>query len=288
MMMYNIHTIDLCKYFPPNIVALDKINIRISKFPLALLGPNGSGKTTFLGILCGLKHPTSGSLYINNFEPYKERNKAFGLVSFMYDKPDFPLRIKIRELIEILVSLNSDKENKLWRFVDELGLNDFLDQSLGELSSGQSQLVGLLTAISVSNGLVVLDEPISHLDLLKRNIVMDLLSKIEYLVFTTHVPEEAEAIANYIVILNEGRVIWAGDMSQMYRDNVYEVYLADSSNLPRSLKDSILYRFGRVVLAKSNEDELSKLYRKGLIIGFRRSGVKHEYIKALDRGKMVR
>ncbi|MDI9644403.1 MAG: ABC transporter ATP-binding protein [Candidatus Verstraetearchaeota archaeon] len=273
----NIRAERLYKKFP-KVWALNNIDFSISTDNLALIGPNGSGKTTLLSIIAGLRRPSAGRLEIDGIEPYRDREAAFNDFSYLFEKPKIPLRVRVRELIGILKE--EENASEVERLCKELGIESFQGQRIGNLSSGQAQLCGLLVAMSSTRKLLILDEPFVHLDAYRATIVLENLSKRRGLIIATHSPEEAEAVSDHFVIMNEGKIMWCGNHDDLYHEGVFEVFLK-AAELP---EDTILVsKFGRSALVKSSEERLMSLYAEGRINGFRKAGLRHVYAKNYPR-----
>jgi len=193
---------------------------------VCFLGPSGCGKTTLLLCLAGLESPSSGEIYKNGqvitSEPPSQRdvgivfqsyalfpnlsvydNIAFGLVNLKWAKD------KIREAVRGLVSL--------------LSLEGHEDKYPSQLSGGQQQRVALARALAVSPSLLLLDEPLSALDAQVRtrlrSEIRDLQQRLKITtVMVTHDQEEAQTLADRIVLLNEGRIEQIGTPWQIYNE----------------------------------------------------------------------
>jgi len=193
---------------------------------VCFLGPSGCGKTTLLLCLAGLESPSSGEIYKNGqvitsappsqrdvgivFQSYAlfpnlsvYDNIAFGLVNLKWAKD------KVREAVRGLVSL--------------LSLEGHEDKYPSQLSGGQQQRVALARALAVSPSLLLLDEPLSALDAQVRarlrNEIRDLQQRLKITtVMVTHDQEEAQTLADRIVLLNEGRIEQIGTPWQIYNE----------------------------------------------------------------------
>jgi ABC-2 type transport system ATP-binding protein len=250
--------------------ALVDINVSFASRKVVIMGPNGSGKSTFLSILFGGLFPSKGYLRVNGYEPYKKRRRAIREMAIVFERPYFDVDAKVKDVYTVLRDVgNSDCLEFFW---DVINVKSISTKILPELSSGQKQLVQLMQCLCRESRIKILDEPFSHLDpsmveKIGKFIVED--SKNEYII-TTHVPEEAEWLGEYFVLMKEGSIIWHGKLEDIWRDGLYEVYLRGKP--PVGLK--ILFSIGYVAIAKSTEEELIELTNKGLITGYRKAGVR--------------
>ncbi len=241
---------------------------------LALIGHNGSGKTTLLSVFSGIRHPTTGRAVINGWEPYKRKDKWIA-IRYSFEKPQFQIPVKVRDLVEVL------KANPRCPWVDDLvealEITQFLDRRIDSLSSGQSQLCNLLVALSCDSEVVILDEPTAHLDSYRAGIVDELISKRTGVIIATHDVEEGEAVADYFLILKEGRLVWSGTRKELFSNDIYEVTLIETGG---QLPFKTLYRFGATLIVKAEGNELVDMLSKGIIAGFKRAGLRYAYAKS--------
>lgn len=251
-----------------NLWALSNVNLELSSRRLVLLGQNGSGKTTLLSIITGISFPTNGEVKVNGIIPYKEREKAVEMISFSFEKPNFNIKVKVKDIVE---TLGVGKE-----LIDLLEVSPFLQKNLSELSSGQQQIVNILVSLANWSEILVLDEPFANLDLRRvGKLASHLLREKKDFIVTTHVPEEAEMIGEHFIVLEGGNVVWSGSIRDLITSDIFEVFMNGESN---SL--NIIYRFGNIALVKNSEEELYKFLREGLIYGFRKAGVRKFYGEA--------
>jgi len=256
-----------------SIWALVNINLSTESRKIVIMGPNGSGKSTFLSILFGSLFPSKGFLKVNGYKPYKERERAVNDMTIVFERPYFDINAKVRDVYTVLKDVGD--LNCIDFFWNVINVKNIGSRLLPELSSGQRQLVQLMQCLCRESKIKILDEPFSHLDLsmvekIGKYIIED--TKSDY-VITTHTPEEAEWLSEYFIILKNGSVIWHGKLEDMWRDELYEVYLRGKP--PEKL--NVLFSTGYVAIVKSTEDELLDLTKKGLIIGYKRAGVRRFY-----------
>ncbi|BCU68902.1 ABC transporter ATP-binding protein [Stygiolobus caldivivus] len=233
---------------------------------LCLLGHNGSGKTTFLSIMTSLISPTRGKVIVNGVIPYKDRDKAVSMMAFQFEKPKFNLKVKVKDYMRYLDEC------------DDMGLlDDVKNEYISSLSSGQTQMVQLLSVLCVKSEIKVLDEPLSHVDLanatkLGKVIMKDKADKV----ITTHIPEEAEWFGDYIVVLKEGEVRWKGTIDDLYREPIYEVFVRFNTTPP----SGTIADFGNILLVRGEEEEMESMVKKGIAIGFKKAGVRKIYMES--------
>jgi len=269
-----LQAINVYKKFK-NIYALRDININIDANKIVIIGPNGSGKSTLLSIIYGSLFPSSGKLSINGYEPYVNREKAAKEMSIVFERPYFDINIRVQDVFRVLRE-NSNLEclEVFWNIV---GVEKLKSKLLPELSSGERQLIQLMQALCRESKIKILDEPFAHLDFLNIDIIGRYIayeSKANYII-TTHTPEEAEWLGDYFIILREGSIVWQGTLEDLWREELYEVYIKRKlpSNLP------VLASMGYVAIVKANEEVLLDLVKRCMIIGFKKVGVRRYYVK---------
>ncbi len=149
-------------------LAVNDVSFKIEKNKtLGLLGPNGCGKTTSIGMMLGLITPTKGKIYINEVDLLPEnRIKILSLINFASPYIELPKKLTVRQNLEVYARLYGVKEfeNRINEMVEDLNLKEFLNKKTGELSSGQKNRVSLAKSLINKPRLLFLDEPTASLD----------------------------------------------------------------------------------------------------------------------------
>ena len=164
-----------------SIVAVNNISFKIEKNKtLGLLGPNGCGKTTSIGMMLGLITPTSGEILINeiSLEP-KNRIALLSLMNFASPYIELPKKLTVKQNLEIYARLYGVKKvsDRISEMTEDLNLKDFLNKKTGELSSGQKNRVSLAKSLINKPKLLFLDEPTASLDPDVGDFVREYLEK---------------------------------------------------------------------------------------------------------------
>ena len=151
-----------------SVVAVDNISFKIEKNKtLGLLGPNGCGKTTSIGMMLGLITPTSGQIFVNeiNLEP-KNRITLLSSMNFASPYIELPKKLTVKQNLEIFARLYGVEKisDRISEMTEDLNLKDFLNKKTGELSSGQKNRVSLAKSLINKPKLLYLDEPTASLD----------------------------------------------------------------------------------------------------------------------------
>jgi iron complex transport system ATP-binding protein len=189
----------------------------------AILGPNGSGKTTLLHLLLGLLSPQVGRILLEG-KPYgdysrREMSRLVGLVpqseqvTFDLSVSEYVLLGRAPHLDLLELPKSQDRQAAL-RALETIGLHALHERPVPSLSGGERQLATIARSLAQEPHILLLDEPTSHLDLKNTRRILQTMRQLgdkgQAIVFTTHDPNAAAAIADHVVLLRGGRVLAAG------------------------------------------------------------------------------
>jgi ABC-2 type transport system ATP-binding protein len=200
-----------------NVTALDSVNLEVRRGEvIAVLGPNGAGKTTCINLLLGLTRPTAGSARMFGSDPQNPKNRM--RTGTMMQIAGIPDTLSVREHLQLFASYYP-RPLDLRSVILEVGLAGLERRLYGKLSGGQKQRLHLALALIGDPQLLFLDEPTTGLDVQSRralwNQVRDFVARDRTVVLTTHYLEEADALADRIVLLDQGRIIREGTAAQV-------------------------------------------------------------------------
>ena len=208
-----------------NFDALQAIDLSIEAGEFAvLLGPSGCGKTTLLMILAGFLVPTAGRVFIDSRDVTHIPPMNRPTTTMFQDYALFP-HMSIVHNVEFGLRMKGvsrpERRDQAMELLDMVGLQDSSLKRPFELSGGQRQRVALARALAIEPDVLLLDEPLGALDLKLRRQMQDELKSIQQRVGTTfvhvtHDQEEAMAIADKIVLMNQGRIEDSGSASDVY------------------------------------------------------------------------
>jgi len=229
---------NLAKQFK-NAVAVDNLSFKINKGTITgLLGPNGCGKTTTLGMMLGLIKPTSGSVLINgqNIENEKNRTNILEKMNFISPYIELPKKLTVEENLNVYGRMYgvNNLQNKILELMKQLNLIDFKKRKTGELSSGQKNRVALAKALINDPEILLLDEPTASLDPdvgdYIRTYIEDFASKKgKTILLASHNMNEVERLCNEVLMMKKGRIIDKGTSNYLInkhgRKNLEEVFL---------------------------------------------------------------
>nr|WP_306271261.1 ABC transporter ATP-binding protein [Ornithinimicrobium sp. HY1793] len=183
-----------------------------------LLGPNGAGKTTTVEIAEGLQHADSGTVEVLGTDPWRASAEHRARVGVMLQDGGLPQSVKPLALLHHLARFYAAPAD-VEALVTELDINDFAGTTVRRLSGGQRQRVALAAALVGRPDVLFLDEPTAGLDPHVRRTVWELIARTARegatVVVTTHSFEEAERLADHLVIMARGRTVAEGTPAQV-------------------------------------------------------------------------
>ena len=233
---------DLEKKFN-NFNAVKKISFKIKVGEtLGLLGPNGCGKTTTIGMLLGLIKPSAGEILVDgkNLETL-DREQVLNVVNFASPYVELPKKLTVKENLEIYARLYGVKDlnNRISEIAQDLDLNNFINKKTGELSSGQKNRVSLAKSLINKPKILFLDEPTASLDPdigdFVREYIEDYKSKNEIsILLASHNMREVERLCNEVIMMKAGEIVDRGTCASLIkkhgRDNLEDTFLKLARN----------------------------------------------------------
>ena len=221
-----------------NFYAVKNINFSIEENKtLGLLGPNGCGKTTSIGMLLGLIKPTHGNILINNKDINQiDRCELLSTMNFASPYIELPKKLTVSENLEIYARLYGVKnlKERINQIANDLNLNSFLKKKTGELSSGQKTRISLAKALINKPKILFLDEPTASLDPdvgdFVRNYIENYKSKNNItILLASHNMKEVERLCDSVIMMKSGEIVDRGTCSQLIdkhgRSNLEDVFL---------------------------------------------------------------
>ena len=186
---------------------------------VALLGPNGAGKTTLVRSVISLIKPTSGAISVAGGDPaHAAVRRRVGVVQ---QEVGFPRTLTVGEVVDGAAARAGVEPSAAKRVIDEMGLGGLRKRRASDLSGGQQQRLQLAMGLVADPVLLVLDEPTVGLDVSARRAFWETLAERRRqgtgILLTTHIVEEAAAVADRVVVLDEGVVVAEGTPDELKR-----------------------------------------------------------------------
>ncbi|RLU99402.1 sulfate ABC transporter ATP-binding protein [Streptomyces griseocarneus] len=183
---------------------------------VALLGPNGAGKSSTLDLLLGLRAPDAGRVELFGTTP--QRAIEQGKIGAVLQSGGLMEEVKVRELVKLACDLHP-RAYPVEQVLEQAGLTEIADRMVNKLSGGQEQRVRFALATAGANELIVLDEPTTGMDVTARQTfwttMRDQARQGRAILFATHYLEEADAIADRVIVLHRGRVLADGSAAEI-------------------------------------------------------------------------
>ena len=221
-----------------DIYAVNKINFTIgTNKTVGLLGPNGCGKTTSIGMMLGIIKPTSGEVKIQNKNiDTIDRNKLLNIMNFASPYVELPKKLSVKQNLEIYGRLYGveNLSSRISELTNDLNLKDFLNKKTGELSSGQKNRVSLAKSLINKPEILLLDEPTASLDPdigdYVRSYVQSYKSKNQVtILLASHNMAEVERLCDSVIMMKNGKIIDQGTSKEIInrhgRTNLEETFL---------------------------------------------------------------
>ena len=208
---------------------------------LGLLGPNGCGKTTTIGMMLGLLKPTSGEVIVNGLNVEKNRINLLKKMNFISPYIELPKKLTVKENLMVYGKLYSvhDINNRIDYLTETLRLSEFINKKTGELSSGQKNRVSLAKAVINDPDILLLDEPTASLDPETGDFVRTFIEKISSekkmsILLASHNMNEVKRLCKSILMMKDGKIIDRGTPSEIInkhgKKNLEEVFLKLNRN----------------------------------------------------------
>ena len=253
--------------------AVDNISLNVHKGDIyGFLGPNGAGKSTTIRMILGLIQPDNGSIQINGENILGKKRNYLNSIGALIERPDFYKNLSAYENLKILFKLSSlSNKHKIKEVLEEVGLYEKKDQKVGGYSQGMKQRLGIAQTLLHEPSLIILDEPSNGLDPQGQVDMRNLILKINQsmgitIIISSHILSEIEKIANRMIVINKGKKIVEGNVTQMMNNDVMKVsFKSDNQEELTSFlnQEKLDYKINHDnIIVPVNEDDISQLINR--------------------------
>lgn len=213
-----------------NHMAVDHISFEVPKGSIfGLLGPNGAGKTSLIRIITTITMADSGRVLFDGENLNFDHPNQIG---YMPEERGLYKKMKVGEQLLYLAQLKGmpkrEANKKLKNWLEKFEILDWWDKKVEELSKGMQQKIQFIATVVHEPKLLILDEPFSGLDPINTNLIKDEIEELNKkgtsIIFSTHRMEQVEEICEKIVLINNGKKVLEGDVSQIKEDNKENLY----------------------------------------------------------------
>jgi ABC-2 type transport system ATP-binding protein len=215
-----VEVVSVCKSFQ-TVKAVDSVSFAAREGEIfGLIGPNGAGKTTTIRMIMNILAPDSGQILFDG-KPMTEADKD--RIGYLPEERGLYRKLKVNEALLYLASIKGTKERDAQKEIDSwlerLGLSEWRDRKIEELSKGMAQKIQFIGAVAHKPKLVFFDEPFSGLDPVSSDTLLSAMISLRdegrTILFSTHIMEQAEKICNKVLMLNRGKEVVSGELSEV-------------------------------------------------------------------------
>jgi ABC-type multidrug transport system ATPase subunit len=206
-----IELVNYSKKYNKSLIAVSPLNLHFGQGEtFALLGPNGSGKTTILKSIAGLTIPSTGTIKINGIDLQKYPEKTKANISFLPQRLDLPHNLKVIEVLKFFSNIKKCPPERIDELLSQMDIVGSLNQQVGELSGGMLQRLGLIITLLKDTAVYIFDEPTLNLDLMGLRQFQDYLEKLrnngKTVILSSHSSSDIEKYTDRIGILVKGKM----------------------------------------------------------------------------------
>lgn len=257
--------------------AVSDVSVKFTPGLWGLLGPNGAGKTTLMRMMVGNLKTSRGDIYLNDRSISKLGSNYLDTLGYLPQSFGYDKNQSVNDFLRYIATLkgidNSTMNKRIGKLLEQFNLKDVKNKKVDKLSGGMKRRVGICQAMLNDPNILIIDEPTAGLDIEERRKFRKYLthiSKDKIVIISTHIVSDVEFIANYLVIMEKGKIIEVGK----------------NNELINSIDGTV---FETVV----KEEDMNILEEKHNIINFRNEGeglVKIRYIaeKPLEKSERVK
>ena len=286
---YVIEVKELVKSFGA-LIAVDNLSFSVKKNKIfGLLGSNGAGKTTTMNILTGLLIPDKGTVKILGLDIKKDIEKIRKHISLVPQTNSLFESLTVYENIEFFGGMYIKKSDELKKSVDgiikSLKLDKIKDSLISKLSGGYKRICSIACALVHNPKILILDEPLVGIDIHSNELIIDLIKKMGdvTIIFTTHSIKEAEAVCDYILFMQDGKMLIEGTPKEI------------TTNFSKHIGESVVIEFDRTIdtnkakiLLKKAGFKIKEIKLEGNTLSFETKDLGNTIVGVIDSLKSLK
>lgn len=206
-----------------NKVVLDDVSLVLEdKSIIGVIGPSGGGKSTLLRMIAGFESITNGNIYINDIDVRNEKEKLRKKCGFVFQSHNLFSHLNVLQNVTIVLEKvhkysPDDAKKKAMELLTQFGLFEHIEKKPQQLSGGQSQRVSIVRSLAIDPDVLFFDEPTSSLDPILTYEVLETILKLKEqnkdFIIVTHEIGFVKQVADYILFIDEGKIVEHGDVS---------------------------------------------------------------------------
>lgn len=241
--------------------ALKNLSLRVHKGDIyGLLGPNGSGKTTTLGIVLGVTMPTSGKYtWFEKGNGHELRKKIGALL----DKPNFYANLSARQNLKLVAAIKDISNPRIDEALERTGMTSYAKRAFGTYSTGMKQRLSLASALLGTPQVLILDEPTNGLDPQGiadvRELILQIAGEGVTIILASHLLDEVQKVCSHVAVLNQGNKIFEGQVHALLGG---EVDIEIQSDQPEKLERA-LHSFDGIAQVSKDQDHFLVRLKEG-------------------------
>lgn len=221
-----------------DVTALDGLELTVKPGVFGLVGPNGAGKTTLLRILLGLARPSSGHASVMGLDVVGQSYEIRQRIGVLHERASFPRAMRVSSYLAKVIRLYGGR-NTPDELLETVGLSYASNRSIGKLSAGMHQRLGLAQAFAGNPELVFLDEPTANLDVQGRREIIDTIvqmhreSGVSFFI-ASHILSELERTCHSLAFIRNGKILDSGSMAEIlsrYTQGIWKIRTSDPGKL---------------------------------------------------------
>lgn len=234
--------------------ALNNISFEIERPEIVgFLGPNGAGKSTMMKILTTYINPSSGSVLVNGYDALKNPKSVQKSVGYLPEHNPLYLDQYVREYLTFNANIYNINKSRVEEVISLTGLTPEAHKTIGQLSKGYRQRVGIANALIHNPDVLILDEPTTGLDpnqLIDIRTLIKNLGKDKTVFLSTHIMQEVEAMCDRVIIINKGEIVANKKLKEL-REGQEQIVVVE---FDYRVEDAFLLRLPNVKKVKNTFD----------------------------------